>query len=619
MTLLSFVLGIVVSTILQTAAAVTTTTTTTDITATDTTTITTDAITAPTIEGRHLLRSSSSSPRRNSIDVDGPPPAILQDKHDEDTTATIEHIFDVLIIGAGWAGVSAGYHLLREWNIANFEIIEAREYAGGRSRTIYPFQNVGAPNLAVEIGSAWTYEDTEVHDIVLELNKQKKMNYGQIHYKDTPPSLYDTNGIVDIETKKSLMKLWDDYCEYSKKKSKKLLKQKQDVPYEDIFQEYLVKKETLENRKLTNYEIQYLKTMIHAQIEIEWATRTDNLSTVKVGKSVNECIFCDADYYIPVEGGGFDKVLSPLVTPLLEANKLIFNSVVTEIEYDMDAGDGATIGKVAYFDKTTQKTHTKYAKTILTTIPLGVLKKKAVRFNPPLPQSKLDAIDVIGFGILNKCILYWDKNTIDELSFSSWWPEGHEVLEFINTNNNNNDGNGDTNGNGGGDLSFTTFFNEKQLGNGGHYVLSAWIGGQEAIDMESQTDDQIVNVVMKNLRIMLGDSIPPPTSHVISRWGSDEYAYGSYSYSTVINVDGSDGKEYMSMARRELGQRTGTNLFWAGEATNKSWSGTTVGAYRSGIDAINDIIFTLRKHTSSTATTDTTSATTSKTETIASS
>ena len=34
--------------------------------------------------------------------------------------------------------------------------------------------------------------------------------------------------------------------------------------------------------------------------------------------------------------------------------------------------------------------------------PLGVLKARAVQFEPPLPQRKLDAIDRLGCGILNK-------------------------------------------------------------------------------------------------------------------------------------------------------------------------------------------------------------------------
>ena len=50
-------------------------------------------------------------------------------------------------------------------SIRIFEIFEARTAVGGRSRTVYPFT---ADDLAVDLGSAWTYEDTKVHQILLD-------------------------------------------------------------------------------------------------------------------------------------------------------------------------------------------------------------------------------------------------------------------------------------------------------------------------------------------------------------------------------------------------------------------------------------------------------------------
>ena len=39
---------------------------------------------------------------------------------------------------------------------------------------------------------------------------------------------------------------------------------------------------------------------------------------------------------------------------------------------------------------------------VLVTAPLGVLKKGAIRFSPPLPERKQGAIQRMGFGVLNK-------------------------------------------------------------------------------------------------------------------------------------------------------------------------------------------------------------------------
>ena len=42
------------------------------------------------------------------------------------------------------------------------------------------------------------------------------------------------------------------------------------------------------------------------------------------------------------------------------------------------------------------------ADAVLVTVPLGVLKKGTLKFDPPLPERKLGAIQRMGFGTLNK-------------------------------------------------------------------------------------------------------------------------------------------------------------------------------------------------------------------------
>ena len=53
----------------------------------------------------------------------------------DDDIGEAEPVLDVLIIGAGWAGLGAGRYL-HDKGIRNFKILEARNYVGGRSRTV---------------------------------------------------------------------------------------------------------------------------------------------------------------------------------------------------------------------------------------------------------------------------------------------------------------------------------------------------------------------------------------------------------------------------------------------------------------------------------------------------
>lgn len=49
------------------------------------------------------------------------------------------------------------------------------------------------------------------------------------------------------------------------------------------------------------------------------------------------------------------------------------------------------------------------ADAVVVTLPLGVLKAGAVEFNPPLPGWKSSAIKKLGYGLLNKVVLVYDK------------------------------------------------------------------------------------------------------------------------------------------------------------------------------------------------------------------
>lgn len=51
---------------------------------------------------------------------------------------------------------------------------------------------------------------------------------------------------------------------------------------------------------------------------------------------------------------------------------------------------------------------------VIVTVPLGVLKAAAIDFDPPLPQAKMDAIEKMGMGLLDKLYLQFDRTFWDE-------------------------------------------------------------------------------------------------------------------------------------------------------------------------------------------------------------
>lgn len=89
-----------------------------------------------------------------------------------------------------------------------------------------------------------------------------------------------------------------------------------------------------------------------------------------------------------------------------------FNTVVTGIDY---SGSGVIVGVENGFQT---------YDAVIVTVPLGVLKAGAVTFTPALPKAYQAAIDVLGFGTLDKIYLQFEEVFWDE--------EPHNIITPFN-------------------------------------------------------------------------------------------------------------------------------------------------------------------------------------------
>ena len=191
-------------------------------------------------------------------------------------------------------------------------------------------------------------------------------------------------------------------------------------------------------------------------------------------------------HYMSVPGVGFGSTAVSVADSLDADFKL--NSKVVSIDYE----DSNVI--ISYEENGIKKKVT--AQTALVTVSLGVLQAGTISFSPTLPESKQDAIDNMGFGLLNKCVMYW--NSDDDIV----WPEDYWIS--LITPEDESSG------------MWTTFFNPSKLK--GVPCLIGWIAGDEALAMEEQTDEEIIQQVMGNLRSMFPE-ISHPDEVMITRWG----------------------------------------------------------------------------------------------------
>lgn len=194
-------------------------------------------------------------------------------------------------------------------------------------------------------------------------------------------------------------------------------------------------------------------------------------------------------------------------------------------------------------------------RAVIVTLPIGVLQVGGVEFDPGLPEWKEEAIAQIGSGILNKTfllfpIMFWEP----DVELIQRIPERHgQWAEFYNSG----------------------FYHD------GAPVLDCINAGGFAAEIEGWNDADIVASAMEALRGMYGTSIPDPESWQQTRWISDPFSVGAYSYPST---------EMTPTTRRNLAKPIEDKIFFAGEATSTRFPATVTGAYLSGHRAANEVM-----------------------------
>lgn len=235
---------------------------------------------------------------------------------------------------------------------------------------------------------------------------------------------------------------------------------------------------------------------------------------------------------------------------------------VKEIAYTPSDGEDAIAGVICDDGDILEADH------VVLTVPLGVLKEQCISFDPPLPDWKLGPIERLGFGTLNKVILVFEKPFWDVDQDMFGLLREAEVVDSLDQE--------DYESNRG---KFYLFWN--CIKTSGLPVLIALMAGDAAHQAENVSDAALVAAVMQELaRMFKQQEVPIPSETIVTRWGKDRFARGSYSYVGPTSLPG----DYEAMAR-PLG-----NLHFAGEATCGTHPATVHGAYISGLRAASEVI-----------------------------
>ncbi|KAJ4708643.1 Lysine-specific histone demethylase 1 [Melia azedarach] len=252
---------------------------------------------------------------------------------------------------------------------------------------------------------------------------------------------------------------------------------------------------------------------------------------------------------------------------------------------------------------------TMLADHVIVTVSLGVLKagihQDSGMFNPPLPSFKTQAISRLGYGVVNKLFLQLSPSHDAKGENLSKFPFLHMAFHRQESELRNKK------------IpwwmrrtaSLCPIYKKSR-------VLLAWFAGEEALELESLSDEEIINGVSTTISSFLSQphkKSESNNSHELcngnvnhvesevkfnkvlkSKWGSDPLFRGSYSYVAVGS--GGDDLDTMAEPLPKIGSFESSanipplQILFAGEATHRTHYSTTHGAYFSGLREANRLL-----------------------------
>ncbi|KAG8801288.1 hypothetical protein FRC18_007814, partial [Serendipita sp. 400] len=498
--------------------------------------------------------------------------------------------YDIVIVGAGVAGLSTAYHILTKRPTTKVLILEAKDRVGGRVHS-HP---VG--DGAVDLGASIIHgvQGNPIMDLAQKLGlpyKQSTMNMRVIR---------PDGSVLPLETVlKFASRAFGTFFEWLPAISQ----EGADVPAES---------ESVADRMFSKDSPLYGEGDSETrEEEMEMARNSARAFQGWTGAPLDYVSLKWWSFGQDTTGGdavlvdGYRPIIQWLTSKVQQLGAVItLESPVTDIITEEENGVSIAVSAGTESGQTINY-EADYA---VVTLPLGVLKYSPPTFNPPLPIRRLMSIEKLGFGLLNKVVLIYD---------SAWWAglgaggsegEGDETGEvavniLLPSKEDPTRLLGPSRGRPSGkhaplpgefpvrspeylkkNPNSLMIFNVHSQG--GIPALAIFMGGEWGDRMElcseEETKEWADKVVKDYFGKSLMKSIPSPTKVIRTTWRTDKYAHGSYSYIPVTPED-EHGKGASPIDQLELSRTLWGRLFWAGEHTELNQFASVHGAWTSGV------------------------------------
>ncbi|KAF2349057.1 Amine oxidase [Trinorchestia longiramus] len=470
----------------------------------------------------------------------------------------------VIILGAGVAGLSAANYLLKN-NFSDFIILEARNRIGGRVVAI------DIEGCHLELGASWIHgvlgnpiyelasanglvsivQNLQPHTVLAACQDGSKLPFSVLQ------EMYEVYSIF--------LKRCEEYflCQY--------------LPPEGIksvgehllleLQLYLdgLPTEQRQTRSLVFDHLMRRETCITGAGDLK------ALDLVEVGS------------YTELPGGnislpsGYTSILKPLAKDI-PPEKILKGHPVSLVRWKSttDSDRAANLDVSNSKSSSSQNTNLRikiscengkefHCDSVICTLPLGVLKSSADKlFQPPLPDTWINALDKLCFGTVDKIFLEYDRPFLS--------PGLREVILLWEPCSDEED------------MTQRWYRKISSFTKLSETLLLGWISGDEAKYMETLSFEAVAEKCTEILRQFLGDPCVPKAKRCIcTSWWSQPYTRGSY---TSIGVGGRQS-DIVSLASPVWAAQPDClpSLLLAGEHCHPSFYSTVHGAYLSGRDA----------------------------------